>query len=525
MIQKFLPDCRNIIEVEDKGLGNRHLVPADVEFLGIGSGELLHGLSLDRGGAGKHFLRHGIDVEAVLLCNPLGQHAVHRGAGGRVEVHGVGNHGVNHQFRNVLRHLQSVFLPHQPDDRAGRTHDHVPELNGLAGGDVADPVMVHDFNDFGLVNVVDGLLLLVVVHEDELLGRAFQQMVPGHGSCDPSLGYHRIAGMTGFQHFPLHILQKFVPGKLDHVLSGQHDAFNGNRPVNHLNDFHQVVGRADQRHSHVPGHVQNVVVWHKVLRDEDHRSALGHGLDHGVFMIIEHHDGAFEIAVHHFLVRNAHFSGQLSGPLQQDRASQCRLKIFHRCILEQIPGDVQILHLDLGNVSQGDQTAVVAGLIRGIQRLGVVFNQQVPAFAQGGAFVHRHGLVDFNLGQGALGCADVQRRLHAGFLQDKFCLGIDMADPRCHGILPQLTFQFRQRQRRADGICIRILVSDHINGLFHTCSFSKFQSAFIIAVSVFSGNCASQDRTREKDKKESRAVLLAIDLRTVPGRPSGLLRV
>ena len=80
--------------------------------------------------------------------------------------------------RDVARRPHARFLVQGRDDRGRAAHGFVLEIDGVARRDVAEAVVVDDLEDLGLLDAVDGLALLVVVDQDDLLASGRDEVLP-----------------------------------------------------------------------------------------------------------------------------------------------------------------------------------------------------------------------------------------------------------------------------------------------------------------------------------------------------------
>ncbi len=97
-----------------------------------------------------------------------GQHChtpVLGGTGRGFEHHRVRHNGRCHKPRHLLRGHEASLLEHAGHNGSGGAHRLVPDIDGVGGLDVRQPVMVNDLQDLGLLQARDRLGPLVVVHQ------------------------------------------------------------------------------------------------------------------------------------------------------------------------------------------------------------------------------------------------------------------------------------------------------------------------------------------------------------------------
>jgi len=118
-------------------------------------------------------LEHGVGVRGdVHLAYPregLGRGLVLWRAGGRAEHERVGQDRREHEAGDVGGNLDPLLVEDVKENRGRATYGHVAEHDRPGRLDAADAVMVDDLHDLGLVEPLDRLGALVVVHEDDVL--------------------------------------------------------------------------------------------------------------------------------------------------------------------------------------------------------------------------------------------------------------------------------------------------------------------------------------------------------------------
>ena len=104
-----------------------------------------------------------------------------------------------------------MLLIHGGDDGIGAAHRLVAHMDGLAGLDVRQTVVVDDLQDLCLIQPGYGLGNLVVIHQHHLLATGAQQMVAGQGAhYFFVLVQHRIAAVAALEHHLSHIVDVIV---------------------------------------------------------------------------------------------------------------------------------------------------------------------------------------------------------------------------------------------------------------------------------------------------------------------------
>lgn len=174
-------DCfANLVFAIEHGLQVDSLVLADVdlvavgefEFLGIGVDHLVD-RQLGRVGAALedfHAVLNGIDAHILRRLGNDG--AIEIGSGGRLHDDGVGQHGAQKQSGDVLRQLHALNLEFARDHGGAGANRHNVDAKRLRGDKAAQAMMVHDFDDFGILNTICRLQRFVMVDQDDLVALA-----------------------------------------------------------------------------------------------------------------------------------------------------------------------------------------------------------------------------------------------------------------------------------------------------------------------------------------------------------------
>ena len=134
-------------------------------------------------------------------------------------------------------------------------------------------------------------------------------------------------------------------------------------------------------------------------------------------------------------------------------------------------GRVKQIHVCVGNVLDGDKALQLVLVIDDAERVDFHIAHQVPGGAQAHFAVNAGLLADVDIFNLRADIGTQARRLDAEMLQNKFRLAIDV--PGAAGLIQAgqaaAVFQPRIGQRGADGVRVRVLVTNDIDVAHRIC--------------------------------------------------------
>ena len=128
-------------------------------------------------------------------------------------------------------------------------------------------------------------------------------------------------------------------------------------------------------------------------------------------------------------------------------------------------GRVKQIHVGIGNILDRDQTLQLVLIVHNAEGVDLDIAHQVPGGAHAHFAVNARLFADVNVFDLGADISAQARRLHAEMLQNKAGLAVDMpgAARLVQAVEAAPVFQPRIRQRRADRVCIGVLVADDVD--------------------------------------------------------------
>ena len=231
------------------GVDTRHLTHAqillgDVELLEVAAQQLLGGLAVHRAG-GEQFTAQIVQRYAGHAGQTLGHGDIPLGAGGGLEHDRIRQDGRRHQARHMGRGHDAVLLIHGGDNGVGAAHRLVADVDGLAGLDIRQTVVIHDGQDLRLLDARHSLGQLVMIHQHHLLASWPQQMVTGQGADHLLLLIqHGIAAVAALQHHLADVVDIIIQMEADQIAGGA-GAGDGDGLIDQAVDAAGVKGSGD----------------------------------------------------------------------------------------------------------------------------------------------------------------------------------------------------------------------------------------------------------------------------------------
>lgn len=136
--------------VDAGDLADAEIVIGDMEILEIREQQRVGGLVV-RDGRREDGLAQLVERDIGDARHAVGHAAVDGGGRRGFEHDRVGDDGRRDQTGQLCRRHEAALLIHFGDDRRGRADRLVPEVNGAAGLDVGQPMVVDDLHDLRLL--------------------------------------------------------------------------------------------------------------------------------------------------------------------------------------------------------------------------------------------------------------------------------------------------------------------------------------------------------------------------------------
>ena len=436
----------------------------------------------------EHFRGEFLDIDAGDLCQSLRRRLVRRRAGGRTEHQSVGNNGRAQKSRNVLGNIQISLLIDLVHNGSRAAHRLIPEHHRGHCLQGAQAVMIDNLQDLRFVNVVHRLGFLVVIHQDQLLFPAADQIPAGDGSDILSLFVeNRIISVSAFFHDFLDGIHHIAGMKINNILPG-HQMFDGNGLIDQPGDGVGVVGRADDDAAHLLRQLLNSP---GDLGSQPHYQAAGVHLN-GAELILRTVSQNHQIVLMDIVFHGIRVKGSDNYPAFDKVA----VLISHDYGSVQCLRDAAVLgfglghnaavvgvHIGFGDIADGDKTFQALILRSDGKGDHILLSHGFPGLFHGNGSRNPFHLVNLNLPDLGSRVGKISGRPDAETLQHILCLFIDLSRPLCHkGALFRAVFDIRVGNGRADGIRIRIFMADNIDLIlsFHgfSLSFGRFSGLY-----------------------------------------------
>ena len=367
----------------------------DEELLVVGVEHLLHGLPGH--GGGEQLLAQLIQRHIGDSGHPLGGGDVPGGAGGGLEHDGVGDNGGSHQTRQIGGRHQSALPEHIGDDGVGGAHRLVAHIDGVAGLDIRQTVVVDDGQNLRLLQTGDGLGGLVVIHQNHPLFLGAQQMIPGHNAYNLLiLVQNGVAGFPVLQHHLLGVVHPVIQMEAGDVL-GAADPGDGGGLEDHPRCPVGIEGGGDD--AGLGGVVPQLLGKLALAQHQHHHILIQRGLDH--IRLVAADDDAVRAVEGQGAVAlgqgDEHLAGdgvqQLTG-FVEDFSLQNRQNIEQGHLIQMALGDKT--HVVVHHTLPGEHTkqgAVIIGNGQG----GVVLLQNLPGPVVGDGLAQHRGRVKIQI--------------------------------------------------------------------------------------------------------------------------------
>ena len=172
---------------------------------------LFRSLISESGARAEHLLSI---LARIDLCD-LGQsktgHLITRRAGRRSEQQRIGNNRGHHETRNILRNLNVILMEHRINNCACTADRLTAEKYRIDSLNCTDSVVIDDFHDLSLLQIVDSLRKLGMVDQNDMLFLCTQQIRRSDHSDILTLIVHdRIGGVAQFAHRLANIIHEII---------------------------------------------------------------------------------------------------------------------------------------------------------------------------------------------------------------------------------------------------------------------------------------------------------------------------
>ena len=182
-------------------LTDAHRNCADLEFLVILIEDFLRRSFRKMRPSREHVARKLVRIYSGNSRKYLGSLAVGLCTSRRMERKRIGKNRRAHQAGNLLRDLDIPLTRRLVNNRCGAAERNVSEVDRLERRNAADPVVVDNLKDFGLLHAVNRLCGLIMVHKDNLLPAHIHQITAGHGSAEYAfMVENRKIAIPAFRH-------------------------------------------------------------------------------------------------------------------------------------------------------------------------------------------------------------------------------------------------------------------------------------------------------------------------------------
>ena len=225
-----------------------------------------------------------------------------------MKIQRIADHSIRAQQSHFIGHTNIGFSIHHGHNGTSTANDHISKRDRAAGFDITNAMMIDNFYNFCRFNIINRLFDFIMIHQNEFFLFTFQQMISCHRTHQMILEKNGIVRMTCLQHFAFYLFDKFRLTKRNNFLFWGHDERNRNRSINHLDDFHDIVWCLYQSSTLLFGNFNNIIRRTIILRTHNNSTTTNDTFKHIIFMIIQYHDGPFQISFIQAFIRNAHIA-------------------------------------------------------------------------------------------------------------------------------------------------------------------------------------------------------------------------
>ena len=427
----------------------------------------------------KHLLGVGGDVLARQLGQRLGGGFILRGRGRRTEHQRVGQNGRQQQARNLAAGRQALLLVHLVENRCRAAHRHIAEVDRPGRFQIADAVMVDDFQNVRFLQTVHGLGALVVVHQNDLLAVQVQQVTAAdHAAVLAVLVQNREVAVAHAGHNLLRILDRRIDAEFQQFLGAHkvaHRRGGRDKPRRGVG----IVGGCQHRAALLLRAGNDGARHRRAAADNDGLRAAVDGAHLGFVPVRDQHQiaGADQL-LHNFG----------AGADADAAAVNAGIGIAHHQLgfqrFQQVAaagvgggqhGSIKQIHIGVGNILDGDKPLQLVVLAHNAERVNLHITHQVPRGTHAHLAVNARLLADVNVLDLGAHIGAEPRRLHAEMLQHKPRLAVHVpgAAGLIHSFQTAAVFQPRVGQRRTDRVGVRVLVADDIDVAHRFCCHIK----------------------------------------------------
>ena len=361
--------------------------------------------------------------------------------------------------------LHIVLLIHLVKNGGCTAQGLVPEIDRSRSLQRADPVVIDDLQDSGLLEAVDGLGFLVMVHQDQFLAVHAQQ-IP---SADDA-----------------HILSVFIQNREIAVPDRRHDLhgilqgqvqIKGQQPVllhkvldrsGHADDTggrEGIVGGSDDRTVTLPGLFQDPLRDLRVDTDDHAGGAQVDGDHLGLVAVGDQDDIPFADQADHGLGTRSDMD-----PSLMDMSHRITDQHFAFQGVEQVlvagmglaqNGRIEQVQIGVRDILDRDQALQTAVFCGHAERIQNIVPHILPRFPHAHVSVEAGRFTDINIPDLRPDIRQQLRGFHAEMVQDELGLPADIAGPFGQVLrIADLVLQPCVGNGGADGIRIRILMTD-----------------------------------------------------------------
>lgn len=425
-------------------------------------------------GAGVEHL-HGIllDADAGDSGEASGDRLVERRAGRRAEHQRIREDRRAQESRDLRFDLHLVLVIHHGHDGRGAAERLIAEVDRAHGLDRIDAVVVDDLHHLGGADAVHGLTLFVMVDEDHPAALGGEQVALGQ---QPHIAVvaveNREIADAQLAHGGADVRHEIVGAEGDEAVFA-HDMGDRHGLIYQLGAGIEIHRRHDDGAAgffgallHRGGHLR-AVADHQTSRAVIEREALQLGAaadDHQIILgdIVLHDRGACG-GCHHLA------AGEMRLLISRDDLAPQRLgdiQVRGRCLGQR--AGVLILHIEAGDVPEGDDAADLAALREHRDGLDILVAHMLPCTAQRNMRIDALDAAKLDVRDHRLQRFNELGFLDAEVLENEFRFVIDLTRAAWDVFLAgELLLERGVTDRGADRVGIGILVSDDDGG-FHS---------------------------------------------------------
>ena len=460
-------EIHDFLRVHDRDLADDDAVVADLELLEVVLGDLSRRHVADAGTSLEH--RHAVflDIDAGDLSEALCRLLVVRRAGRALEEDRIREDGREQEACDGCRDVDIILPVHVRDDR-GRAADRLSmREDRLARLDAAEAMVVDDLEDLGFLDALDGLAALIVVDEDDAVALRQHEVVAADEADKAAVFDDGVIPVARLLHRALDVREQVERLEADRVR--MHDAADRHALVDQAGYRIRVIRRREDEDVLCLSGFDDISRDTAIARDDEAGDALIDDVDERLIVAVaDEHDVVLLDRVLDHLDRagsDADLAVDEVALIARDEhlAVRCRddVAIAHAHFREIL--HAEFLEIALREVRYRDDADENALAVRDRHRFEVMAAHDFAEMAQRVVLADDDLAVERDILDARIEIRKQQRLLDMEVVERVFRLRIDLAGACRDCVEAKCLLQVRIADGRADGIRIRIAMTNDIN--------------------------------------------------------------